>query len=247
LFPNRPELRKSQRRHVRSRSDAISTAGNGGPEKNLLGIPWRVAFALQDDGWISKRNAIIWSKPNAMPESVTDRLSNRYEHLFLFTRSRRYWFNLDPIRDAVTASACKTATQVRWSRPGSQWVGKKRATRSASGNRGKGNPWVSGIGRDERGRPQSRRRLGRSPPHRSPAPTSPSCPSNSPAAASLAGCKPGGIVLDPFSGSGTTGLAANQLGHRYVGIDLNADYLADSLRTRFRQGSLIVGDQAWGL
>jgi DNA modification methylase len=59
-----------------------------------------------------------------------------------------------------------------------------------------------------------------------------------------AGCKPGGIVLDPFSGSGTTGLAANQLGHRYVGIDLNADYLADSLRTRFRQGSLIVGDSA---
>src|SRR5699024_6082642 len=70
------------------------------PGKNLLGIPWRVAFALQDDGWIL-RNDIIWSKPNAMPESVTDRLSNRHEHLFLFSKSRRYWFDLDPIREPV--------------------------------------------------------------------------------------------------------------------------------------------------
>src|SRR5690625_5093440 len=73
-------------------------ARSGLPPKNLLGIPWRVAFALQDDGWIL-RNDIIWHKPNAMPESVTDRLSGRHEHLFLLTKSRRYWFDLDPIRE----------------------------------------------------------------------------------------------------------------------------------------------------
>ena len=65
--------------------------------KNLLGLPWRVALALQDDGWIL-RNAIIWHKPNAMPESVHDRMSCRYELIFLLVKSRHYWFDLDPIR-----------------------------------------------------------------------------------------------------------------------------------------------------
>ena len=73
----------------------------GLPAKNLLGIPWRVAFALQDDGWIL-RNAIIWNKPNAMPESVTDRLSGRYEMVFMLSKKPRYWFDLDPIREAPT-------------------------------------------------------------------------------------------------------------------------------------------------
>src|SRR5690625_2280145 len=80
--------------------DVPKGAGLSGdrPAKNLLGIPWRGAFALQDDGWIL-RNDIIWHKPNGMPESVTDRLSNRHEHLFMLTKSPRYWFDLDPIRE----------------------------------------------------------------------------------------------------------------------------------------------------
>ncbi|MBV9381623.1 MAG: site-specific DNA-methyltransferase [Streptosporangiaceae bacterium] len=65
--------------------------------KNLLGLPWRVALALQEDGWII-RNAIVWHKPNAMPESVRDRMNCRYELLFLLVKSRHYWFDLDPIR-----------------------------------------------------------------------------------------------------------------------------------------------------
>ena len=67
------------------------------PPKNLLGLPWRVAFALQDDGWIL-RNAIVWHKPNAMPESVRDRLNCRYELMFLLVKQSAYWFDLDPIR-----------------------------------------------------------------------------------------------------------------------------------------------------
>src|SRR6202161_4595189 len=66
--------------------------------KNLLGMPWRVAFALQEDGWIL-RNAIVWHKPNAMPESVRDRLNCRHELLFLLVKSPAYWFDLDPIRE----------------------------------------------------------------------------------------------------------------------------------------------------
>src|SRR5580700_9099999 len=72
--------------------------------KNLLGLPWRVAFALQDDGWIL-RNAIVWHKPNAMPESVRDRLNCRHELLFLLAKSPAYWFDLDPIRVPHAASA----------------------------------------------------------------------------------------------------------------------------------------------
>jgi site-specific DNA-methyltransferase (cytosine-N4-specific) len=74
------------------------------PSKNLLGIPWRTVFALQDDGWIL-RNEIIWSKPNGMPSSVTDRLSTKHEHLFLLAKSPRYWFDLDPYQ--VPAPVCR--------------------------------------------------------------------------------------------------------------------------------------------
>ncbi|MGI8330341.1 DNA methyltransferase [Actinomadura scrupuli] len=70
------------------------------PPKNLLGMPWRVAFALQSD-WVL-RNAVVWHKPNAMPQSVTDRLSNRYELIFLFVKQWHYWFDLDPIREPYT-------------------------------------------------------------------------------------------------------------------------------------------------
>jgi DNA modification methylase len=213
------------------------------PAKNLLGIPWRVAFTLQDDGWIL-RNAIVWSKPNAMPESVTDRLSNRYEHLFLLTRSRRYWFNLDPIREPHTTIVTATGA-VRYLRDGEQF---QNRTKTVHESLHKGD-----YGRKDGNVTQGRHgnELGRNPGDVWTIPTTPFpgahfavMPVELARRCIAAGCKPGGIVLDPFSGSGTTGLAANQLGHRYVGIDLNADYLADSLRTRFRQGSLIVGNPA---
>jgi site-specific DNA-methyltransferase (cytosine-N4-specific) len=78
--------------------------------KNLLGLPWRVALALQDDGWIV-RNAIVWHKPNAMPESVRDKLNCRYELIFLLVKSRDYWFDLDPIRiPHATAHPATTST-----------------------------------------------------------------------------------------------------------------------------------------
>ena len=81
-----------------SASTSPPTARPGCSAKNLLGLPWRVAFALQDDGWIL-RNAIVWHKPNAMPESVRDRLNCRHELLFLLAKSPAYWFDLDPIRE----------------------------------------------------------------------------------------------------------------------------------------------------
>ena len=198
------------------------------PEKNLLGIPWRVAFALQDDGWIL-RNDIIWAKPNAMPESVSDRLSGKHEHLFLFTKGSRYWFDLDPIREPNITADRKGA---RTSYPAG----------SASGSIG-----ADGVTPHHRegGAGLPLNLAGRNPGDVWSIPTQPFSaahfavmPSALAERAIQAGCKPGGTVLDPFSGSGTSGLAAARHGLRYVGIDLNAEYLDLSLRTRLAQPGL---------
>jgi site-specific DNA-methyltransferase (cytosine-N4-specific) len=199
---------------------------DGLPAKNLLGIPWRTAFALQDDGW-TLRNDIIWSKPNAMPESVTDRLSTRHEHLFMFSKSPRYWFDLDPIREAhVTGDRPLTP---HTNTPG-QWAKGTGMTRHRHAG-------PEGVGRND---------SGRNPGDVWAVATQPFAaahfavmPSELARRAVVAGCKPGGVVLDPFSGSGTTGLVAGRTGRRYVGIDLNRDYLDLSLRTRLAQTSIL--------
>lgn len=170
--------------------------------KNLMGVPWRVAFALQDDGWIL-RNAIIWHKPNAMPSSVTDRLSGRYEHVFMFSESPRYWFDLDAVRV--------------------EYGGDRDPSRRArSGAVNKVNSVATAWQEDR----------GRNPGDVWEIPTQPFpgahfavFPVALPQRCILAGCKPGGTVLDPFNGSGTTGLAAQRTGRRYIGIDLNREYL----------------------
>jgi site-specific DNA-methyltransferase (cytosine-N4-specific) len=204
------------------------------PQKNLLGIPWRVAFALQDDGWIL-RNAIIWHKPNAMPESVTDRLSNRYEHVFMFSKSRRYWFDLDPIREPHITGDRPIVPRDYSPKPGS-WA----ANTSIHGayHRSSGR---EGVGRDD---------FGRNPGDVWTLPTQPFAaahfavyPVQLPQRCILAGCKPGGTVLDPFSGSGTTGAAAQHTGRRYIGIDINTTYLDLSLKTRLTQATLNFEDE----
>lgn len=196
------------------------------PTKNLLGMPWRVAFALQDEGWIL-RNAIVWHKPNAMPESVTDRLSCRYEQIFLFSKSARYHFDLDSIRESLThpeaadgsrtfggrnkAAALQTGSSVR--RTGSTY------TADPAKGKNPGDMWSINTqpfaGAHFAVMPQELARR-----------------------AILAGCKPGGTILDPFSGSGTTGLVAQQNGRKYIGIDLSANYLKLSLETRLRNAVL---------
>lgn len=202
------------------------------PSKNLEGIPWRVALALQDDGWIL-RNAIVWSKPNAMPESVTDRLSSRYEHVFLFAKSPRYWFDLDAIREDATT--LRTAA-LSWDRGETPIPGQKPQHRPGR------TPYVRG---------DSRHATGETPARKNPGDvweiTTKPFPGAHFAAMPVAlaqrcieaGCRPfGGTVLDPFSGSGTTGMAAQRLGRRYIGIDINRDYLDLSLRTRLRDAAL---------
>lgn len=185
--------------------------------KNLLGIPWRVAFALQDDGWIL-RNDIIWSKPNAMPESVADRVSSRHEHVFLFSKSPRYWFDLAPIREPHTSSPDRAGVNALRGQEAIRPSGPNSGAYS-EGGRNPGDVWTVAT------RPFAEAHFATMPPA-----LAERCVQ--------AGCKPGGTVLDPFSGSGTTGMAAAKHGRKYVGIDLNADYLDLSLRTRLRQPGL---------
>lgn len=203
------------------------------PYKNLLGIPWRVAFALQDDGW-TLRNEIIWSKTNAMPESVSDRLAGRHEHLFLLTKSSRYWFDLDAIREPHSEVSLNRAQPHR-ADPGKSY---------RDGDPYDGVAPAQTLRLDQMNHPK-----GRNPGDVWSIPTQPFAEAHfavMPLALAerciRAGCKPGGVVLDTFSGSGTTGLAAHKHGRNYVGIDLSADYLDLSLRTRFAQPGLDLFD-----
>ncbi len=377
---------------TRARGHCESRPGADVPGKNLLGVPWRVAFALQDDGWIL-RNAIIWHKPNAMPESVTDRLSGRYEHVFLFSKST--WTGDEQLKmpdvdaawlaalidgegcirigcdrrseknpkhqdvysiSVTVANTCvplleKAArlmgganvrqNNVGVNRPGyavqvsgdkaaaiinaiKPWLidklpqanialalqdtqrraGTPKASyQSADGRAYKHRLWESMAAANRREcvdlsflKPLRRGRhvpnpywfdldpirephlhpevahinrarpdrgftgqadvvraglheLGRNPGDVWSIPTQPFSaahfavyPVSLPQRCILAGCKPGGTVLDPFNGSGTTGLAAQRTGRKYIGIDINREYLDLTLRTRLQNAALDFGE-----
>ncbi|MFJ8657413.1 DNA-methyltransferase [Streptomyces rochei] len=199
--------------------------------KNLMMVPERVAMALQDDGW-TLRNKIVWHKTNAMPHSVTDRLSNRYEHLFLFAKSERYYFDLDSIREPHTMRPQRRpsghkARQKLGVLPAQTYSTSRRTEPGVDGHpmgRNPGDVWAIPT----RPYPEAHFAV---------------FPLELPLRCIKAGCKPGGTVLDTFSGSGTTGEAARQLGRRYVGIDLNPTY-HDLAKQRFAQGVLDLGPVA---
>lgn len=182
--------------------------------KTLLGIPWRVALALVDDGW-RLRNAIIWHKPNGLPSSVTDRLTGRYEFVFHFTKSSHYFYDLDPIRVPHT-----TAGEGEVRRPPRDPLYHPSWTRSVSGHfrphpagKNPGDVWTI--------RPETRAKR-----HLDPDGVGHFAPYPEELCARIiqAACPQGGIVLDPFLGSGTTAVVARRLGRRYLGIELSPDY-----------------------
>lgn len=218
------------------------------PAKNLMGMPWRVAFALQGDGWIL-RNDIIWAKPNGMPESIKDRLTTKHEHVFMFSKSPRYWFDLDPIRLPLTESSIARLSQNVEAQAGS--TRGNGGTHTMKAVRGKGHGFDSIRPQQGRYDDPSHSQVsegGRNPGDVWNIATQPFSeahfavmPVELASRAVQAGCKPDGVVLDPFSGSGTTGLAAARNGRKYVGIDLSSDYLDLSLRTRLAQSALDFG------
>jgi site-specific DNA-methyltransferase (cytosine-N4-specific) len=219
----------------------VDTTKFGLPEKNLIGIPWRTAFALQDDGWIL-RSDIIWAKSNGMPESVTDRVRTQHEHVFMLTKSRRYWFDLDPIREPVVYPAGSPA--LNWARDTKEADVPGQSMRQHRTSRTHGK--AAGTNLAPTGsRHDAQDERGKNPGDVWTLPTQPFhgahfavMPTRLAERCVLAGCKPSGTVLDPFSGAGTTGLAAAKHGRHYIGIDISSDHLDTSLRTRLAQPGL---------
>jgi len=175
-------------------------------EKDLIGIPWRVAFALQDDGWWL-RNDIIWHKPNPMPESVTDRCTVSHEYVFLLTKAARYWYDADAIREPASDWGTRDRSMLRGG-----------TTDPLLKHHGLNNCDFADIGRN-------RRTVWTVPTEPKPFQHFAMFPQKLIEPMILAGCPTGGIVLDPFMGSGTTALVAQRLGRHYIGCDLNREYV----------------------
>lgn len=173
-----------------------------GPAKQLLGIPWRVAFALQDFGWYL-RQEIIWHKPNPMPESVTDRCTKAHEQIFLLSKSPRYYFDYAAIKEP---SVCNRM------RGPAEHADKK----STNGN--------GGLGRREPQPFRNRRSVWTVPTRAFKGAHFATFPEHLIEPCILAGAPADGVVLDPFMGAGTTAVVAERLGRQWVGCELNPTY-----------------------
>ena len=175
--------------------------------KDLCGIPWRVAFALQADGWYL-RSDIIWHKPNPMPESVTDRPTKSHEYIFLLSKSQKYFYDAEAVKEPV--SEFSTFTKASNITPYGKESGKAKGlgcgSRGNSSGRNKRTVWTINT------QPYKEAHFAVFPPR-------------IPELCIRAGTKEGDTVLDPFFGSGTTGWVAQRLGRKWIGIELNAEYI----------------------
>lgn len=202
--------------------------------KDLIGIPWMLAFALRADGWYLRQD-IIWSKPNPMPESVTDRCTKSHEYIFLLSKSSKYYFDTEAIAEPVAASTIKRCSQDVENQTGSIRIpGKTNGAMKArlpryGGNKYSDNPdkfYKTKSGNMYELRPKRNKRsvwvVSTKPYKEAHFATFPDtliidC--------IKAGCPEGGLVLDPFMGSGTTAVVSRKLDRNYIGFELNPEYI----------------------
>lgn len=207
----------------------------GYKSKELMGVPWQLAFALSADGWYLRQD-IIWHKPNVMPESVTDRCTKSHEYVFLLSKAERYWFDADAIAEPVVSSAADLA----------------RARVTGRGEQSSSAAYLGSAQRDKSGgfpvkdldNPKRNRRsvwtIGTKPFAEAHFATM------APELAETcikAGCPFGGTVLDPFGGAGTTGLVAAGLQRDATLIELNPDYI-DIARRRIAADAPLFAEVA---
>jgi len=207
-----PGLSKSAERNGVPASERVVMSGL--KPKDLVGIPWRVAFALQSDGWYL-RSDIIWSKPNPMPESVTDRPTKAHEYIFLLTKSPKYYYDADAIRE-------HTGNEISWD----EWS-ESTGRHAPSGNLVEGVNAGFGSKQESFTHPNGRNKRTVWEIATQPYPEAhfATFPEDLVEPCILAGCPQNGTVLDPFAGSGTTLAVAQKFGRKSVGVDLSRDYL----------------------
>jgi DNA modification methylase len=201
-----PSKMTGGRANQKAGSERPDKSGFGLAPKNLIGIPWRVAFALQADGWYLRQD-IIWHKPNPMPESVTDRCTKAHEYIFLLSKSARYFYDAEAI--------CEPSEGVSGG-PFSQKTHEGRRSAMAGG---------AEIGRPEDKGTRNRRSVWSVVTKPYKAAHFATFPPDLIRPCILAGCPTGGTVLDPFGGSGTTGQVAMEEGRNAILCELNADYV----------------------
>lgn len=187
-------------------------------QKELLGIPWKVAFALQEDGWFLRQD-IIWHKPNPMPESVTDRCTKAHEYIFLMTKNSKYYYDNDSIKEkSVTTVNRKTlpTDEYKAGKTPNEVTGKM----TNRGGKSLAYAYPNGIPfRNKRSvwtvttKPFKGAHFA-------------VMPQDLVEPCVKAGCPEGGVVLDPFAGSGTTLVVASKLNRSAIGIELNPDYVS---------------------
>jgi len=246
---------RADRRHTQTKASARD---DGLAPKNLIGIPWRVAFALQEAGWYLRQD-IIWHKPNPMPESVTDRCTKAHEYLFLLTKSERYFWDAAAMQERSTGALAGNVTQQRvpGERDGQNANIRNGLTAYAERQRSKRDSFkrddskraevIPGqtVGTHRPDREESDWDTGMR--NRRSVWTVPTVPYSGAHFATfppaliepciLAGSRTGDVVLDPFFGSGTTGQVAQALGRQWIGCELNPEY-APLQRARTAQAGL---------
>lgn len=197
--------------------------------KNLVGIPWRLAFALQADGWYL-RSDIIWSKPNPMPESVTDRPTKAHEYIFLLTKSPRYYYDADAIREESTSGDLSSPRGSAGNKKPNSGRKQKAPDGWDTGPGPHGNFHKDGRQKGETDIPvtkdgRNKRTVWEIPTQGFPAAHFATFPEKLVEPCILAGSKEGDTILDPFCGSGTTGVVAKRFNRNFIGIELNPEYV----------------------
>lgn len=221
----------------------INKVVSGLKEKDLIGIPSMLAFAMRDDGWYWRQD-IIWDKPNVMPESVTDRCTKSHEYILMFTKSNKYFYDSDAIKEPAIYDVDGTGTAARKARANgnklepteerngirkagfkdaSLMLAKHQDKQSSHGLRyaGFNERWANGG----KAALRNKRDVWRIVPAQFPGAHFAVFPEELPSICIKAGCPKDGIVLDPFSGRGTTATVARKLGRNFIAIELKPDYI----------------------
>jgi len=187
------ELRSGKARS----KDAKMLKSIGLKNKDLIGIPWLLAFALRDDGWFLRQD-IIWSKPNAMPESVKDRCVKAHEYIFLLSKSDRYYFDHEAIKEKAVGET--------WVKTNEDQNSPLEMNNNELLFRNRRSVWSIPVSAYKSAHIAT-------------------YPEELVTICVSAGTKEGDVVLDPFTGSGTTGAVSVKMGRQYIGIDINDEYL----------------------